>query len=305
LHACGHDGHATMALAAAVALWNAREVLPGGTDWRAIFQPAEEVGEGAAEMVAAGALEHVQAIVALHVDPELEVGRLGHRSGALTANCQDLRVTIEGVAGHAARPHLAIDPIGVAAQYITSVYQFVPRSVDAREPAVVTFGAIHGGASANVIPPLVELLGTIRTVDLVTAARVSERMVQIARGLAEASGALINVSVSNGTNAVSNDPRVTALCVRAAGEVVGPANVESILLPSMGGEDFSGYLAHVPGCMLRLGVATPGGARHSLHSPGFDLDERALAIGAKVLAHSMVLLAHSGAVESEAQPRNR
>jgi amidohydrolase len=292
LHACGHDAHATMVLAAAAALCHARDVLPKSTDWRAIFQPAEEVAEGAVEMVAAGAVENVRAIVALHVDPDLPVGRLGHRSGSLTANCQELFVTIKGRGGHAARPHLAIDPIGVAAQFISSIYQFVPRSVDSRDPAVVTFGSIRGGASANVIPDEVELTGTIRTLNTETAARVVERIGQIGRGLADASRTAIDVSVRHGTDAVQNDPRVTAICVHAAGEVVGPANLEPVLLPSMGGEDFSGYLAFVPGCMLRLGVATPDRARLALHTTNFDLDERALAIGAKVLAHCVVLLAN-------------
>jgi amidohydrolase len=299
LHACGHDGHSAMALAAAAALWHARDALPRGTDWRAIFQPAEEVGEGAAEMVAAGAVENVRAIVALHVDPDLATGLLAHRSGAFTANCHELRIAIEGLAGHAARPHLAIDPICVAAQFITSVYQFVPRSVDARDPSVVTFGSIRGGASANVIPQQVELMGTIRTLSPATAARVIDRVVQIARGLSDANGAKIEVTVRTGTEAVYNDARVTAVCVRAAGEVVGPAQVEPILLPSMGGEDFSGYLAHVPGCMLRLGVASADRPRVFLHSPDFDLDERALAIGAKVLAHSVVLLSNPLRGDSE------
>ncbi len=292
LHACGHDAHATMALGAAAALWHARDHLPEGTDWRAIFQPAEEVAEGADEMVAAGAVDNVRAIVALHVDPDLAVGRLGHRSGPLTADCRDLCATITGRGGHAARPHLAIDPIDVAAHFISTVYQWVPRGVDSRDPAVVTFGCIRGGANANAIPEQVELMGTIRTLSAETAGRVCARIEEIAHGLSEASRATIEIAIGRATPAVYNDPRITAVCVRAAGEVVGPANLEPILLPSMGGEDFSGYLAHAPGCMLRLGVASPDRPRVFLHSPHFDLDEGALAIGAKVLAHSVVLLSH-------------
>jgi amidohydrolase len=293
MHACGHDAHSAMLMAASLALWTQSGALPQSTVWRAIFQPAEEVGEGAREMIAAGAVENVGSIVALHVDPDLAVGRVGFRTGVLTAACQELHVTIKGMGGHAARPHLSIDPIGVAVQFISSVYQFVPRSVDSRDPVVVTFGRIEGGTSANVIPEQVELMGTVRTLSGRAAAQVEEKIRHIAQGLSGASRASIDVRFHRGTDAVDNDARVTSVCVQAAREVVGVANVGEIPLPSMGGEDFSSYLDHAPGCLLRLGVAAPDAPRHFLHSPLFDLDERALAIGAKLLARSVVLLADS------------
>ncbi|WP_165226287.1 M20 metallopeptidase family protein [Aquisphaera insulae] len=289
-HACGHDAHAAMALGTAMALWECRDSLPGPIPWRAIFQPAEEIGVGAHEMVAAGAMNGVSSVIAVHVDPATAVGKVAYRAGVLTAFCQELQVVIQGMGGHAARPHQSIDPIGVASQFITSVYQFVPRSVDSRDPVVVTFGSIQGGTSPNIIPEYVLLKGTIRTLGETSARRVGERIKQIAFGLTEASGALIEVELRRGTDAVVNDPEVTRTCVRAAGEIVGPANLEEIPLPSMGGEDFSGYLKHAPGCLLRLGVGDPDRASPFLHSPHFDIDERALALGARVLAHGTVLL---------------
>jgi amidohydrolase len=293
MHACGHDAHATMGLVSSLALWECRDVVPRNTVWRAIFQPSEEVGEGAFEMIVAGAMKDVKAVIGLHVDPDTAAGRLAYRQGVLTAFCQELQVEIQGQGGHAARPHQSIDPIGVASQFITSVYQFVPRSVDSRDPVVVTFGSIQGGTSANVIPEKVTLKGTIRTLSEAAGTRVGERIRQIAFGLSEASGATIQIQFRRGTDAVVNDPEVTRTCARAASEVVGTANLDEIPLPSMGGEDFSGYLKHAPGCLFRLGVATTDRPRHFLHSPHFDIDERALVVGAKFLAHSVVLLSES------------
>ena len=258
MHACGHDAHATMALGAALALWHCRDVLAPRLAWRAIFQPSEEVGEGAFEMIAAGAMEHVRAVVALHVDPDTPAGRLAHRQGVLTAFCQELQVEIQGLGGHAARPHQSVDPIGVASQFITSVYQFVPRSVDSRDPVVVTFGSIQGGTSANIIPEQVVLKGTIRTLSEAAGGRVGERIRQIAFGLSEASGATIQVQLPPGDRGGRQRPRGDRGPASAPpSEVVGPANLDEIPLPSMGGEDFSGYLKHAPGCLLRLGVAAP------------------------------------------------
>ncbi|WP_165251394.1 M20 metallopeptidase family protein [Paludisphaera soli] len=296
MHACGHDAHATMALGAAEALWACRDVLPARILWRAVFQPAEEVGEGAREMVAAGAMEGVRAVAALHVDPERPVGRVGCRRHEMTAFCHDLDVVVRGVGGHAARPHQASDPLLAAAQFLATVYQAIPRSVDSRDPTVVTFGSLHAGTGGNVIAEEAVLRGTIRTLSRQATQRVAERLKQIADGLGEATETSIELTLSHGTDGVFNDPEVTAVCTRAAAEILGAGHVDEIRLPSMGGEDFSGYLAEAPGCLLRLGTATPGNPAHHLHSPSFDIDERALTLGAKLLARSAVLMAEAFAV---------
>ena len=291
MHACGHDAHAAMCLGASEALWACREVLPTSCSWRAIFQPAEEVGEGAHEMVAAGAMEGVKAVAALHVDPERPVGRVGCRARELTAFCHDLEVVVRGVGGHAARPHLARDPLLAASQFLATVYQAIPRNVDSREPTVVTFGSSRAGSSGNVIPEEVVLRGTIRTLSRASSQRVAERLKQVADGLGAATETRFQVSLNHATDGVFNDPAVTEVCTRAAREVVGPDKLDEIRLPSMGGEDFSGYLAHAPGCLMRLGVADPEGPTHHLHSPAFDIDEAALALGARILARAVVLMA--------------
>jgi amidohydrolase len=289
-HACGHDGHAACVLGAVLGLGAVERELPWPVPWRAIFQPAEESSQGAKEMIAAGALEAVGAIVALHVDPERLTGRAAFKSGTLTAYCCELDVVVRGRGGHAARPHHSHDPIAAACQFASAVYQFVPRAIDSRDPSVVTFGSIHGGFTQNVIPEEVRLRGTARTHSHEAIVRIETRVADIARGIAEATGTRIEVTFDRGPDAVLNDPWVTRVCESAARDLLGGDALETIDAPSMGGEDFAEYLAHVPGCLFRLGVGRPG-QRDYLHSPRFDLDEAALAIGAKLLARSAVELA--------------
>jgi amidohydrolase len=246
--------------------------------------------QGAEEMIEAGALENVARIVSLHVDPETPVGRAAFRCGPLTAASEELQVTVRGVGGHAARPHHSDDPIAVATQFINTIYQFIPRAVDSRDPVVVTFGMIRGGENANVIPEIVNLRGIMRTIRSDTAEQVRKRIIDIAHGIAEASRATIDVHFRPGAAAVVNDDSVTDICISAAKTLLGPDHIDNILLPSMGAEDFSAYSTVVPGCMFRLGAAS-GDKTHFLHSPSFDIDEKTLAIGAKLLAHCAVMLA--------------
>jgi len=291
MHACGHDGHTATVFGALLALHRLERdgALPWPVAWRGIFQPAEETGEGALEMVAAGALEGVDAVLAAHLDPSRPVGRVGVRYGALTAACDALQITIRGRGGHAARPHESLDPIAAAAQLISAIYLFVPRGGDSHDPVVVTIGQIQAGDNPNVIPDQALLKGTIRTLGGPVRERVQAHLQQIARGVAEASGAQIDLCITPGAQSVVNDPGLTDLLKSAATDVLGGGQVDIIARPSMGGEDFSYYLDHVPGAMFRLGCASPEVGNAPLHSPLFDLDERALVIGARILARAVVL----------------
>ncbi|MEZ5352198.1 MAG: amidohydrolase [Bryobacteraceae bacterium] len=291
MHGCGHDAHSAIVAGAALALVAAERAgaLPWPVRWRAIFQPAEETNQGAIEMVQAGAVEGLDAIISLHVDPSRRVGQVGIREGVFTAACDELEIRIEGRGGHAARPHESLDPIAAAAQVISSIYLFVPRAVDSQDPVVVTIGQIRGGESPNVIPREVVLRGTIRTLGGPVRAQTKDHIRQLARGLAEASGTRIEVGFRPGPEAVVNDAELTQLARRAAADVTGAEGVQTIARPSMGGEDFANYLGALPGCMFRLGCISELAGGPPLHSPLFDVDERALAIGARILARMAVM----------------
>lgn len=295
MHACGHDGHAATVFGALLALQAAaaEHALPWPVAWRGIFQPAEEVSRGAHEMITAGALDGVDMILSLHMDPSRVPGHIGLRAGVLTAACDEIDVRIEGRGGHAARPHDAIDPLAAAAELIRAVYLQVSRATDAHDPAVVTFCQISGGENSNVIPDRVPVRGTLRTLGEGVRARTKDAIARVARGVAEITGTRIQVEFLPGPPAVVNDLALNEVLRRAAVDVVGPAGIDEIARPSMGGEDFAWYLDLVPGAMFRLGCASSASSP-SLHSPLFDLDERALAIGAKTLARAAVLASARG-----------
>ena len=294
-HACGHDAHSTMTLGVALAA-AALTSQPSGEQQqlpyrlRFLFQPAEETSMGAKSMVAQNVLEGVDGILALHVDPEKPVGQVGIRYGVLTANCDDVSITIEGHGGHGARPHHTIDPVAAAVQMVNALYKFLPRSVDSRNPSVFTIGQINGGYAPNVIPARVELRGSLRTTDENSRETLKRRVQEIADGIETISGATIHFDFSNPLKSVDNHPLATAALEAASRSILGTDNIVVIDRPSMGGEDFSAYLEHVPGALLRLGCAPPDAEDTPfLHSPVFDVDERCLALGSRILIRAALL----------------
>jgi amidohydrolase len=290
MHACGHDAHAAMLFGALTALHRA---APLPAPCRGIFQSSEEAGQGALDLVQAGVLQGVGMIIALHVDPNLPVGSIGITAGPQTACCQDFSIQIKGRGGHAARPHLSIDPIAIGSQLVTQIYQFIPRMMDLRNPAVVTIGQFEGGHCANVIPDAVSLRGTIRALDRSVAEETRQRLVHLCEGAAAASGARVEIAFSRLLPGVVNDPAITAACVESARELVGTERLVLTSTPSMGAEDFADYLTVVPGCMMRLGVASPNTGIRPLHTPTFEIEESALLVGARLLVRSFLRLAHS------------
>jgi amidohydrolase len=285
MHACGHDAHTAMLLCSTIALHQAG---PLPVAWRSIFQPSEEHGRGAYELVKQGAVDGVEAILALHVDPNREVGYLGITPGPRTAFCRDFTIQVVGSGGHGARPHNTIDPIAVAAQLITLIYQAMPRQIDSRDPAVVTIGMIQGGQTYNVIPDSVTLKGTLRTLTSAVAEQTLLTLNRLCHGTEQAFNASISIDCSTLLQGMTNDPHLTEICVNAARELVGADRVVTDDRPSLGGEDFADYLTRVPGCMISLGVRHPGAETTPLHTSGFDIDERALLIGVRLLARILL-----------------
>jgi amidohydrolase len=290
MHACGHDAHSSIAIGAlsAIAELQRDGHLPFRLRIRGVFQPAEETCEGAKLMISAGALDQVEAIIALHVDPSRRVGRVGLRSGVITANCDEMIITVHGRGGHAARPHETRDPISAAAQLLNWLYLQIPRSTDSRDSVVFTIGRVVGGHNANVIPETVELRGTLRTLDR----QVREKSIATIRRLvtAVADGTQTKIQVQFGIEArsVVNDRALIDLIESATISALGPDAVELIQQPSMGSEDFSFYGDEVPLAMFRLGCISDQFGGAGLHSPIFDVDEQSLAVGSRIIAETVL-----------------
>ena len=290
MHACGHDVHTTIVSGAILVLKSLAQQgkLPWPIRIRAIFQPAEETCEGASRMMESGALDGVAAIVANHVDPSLPVGRVGIRAGVLTASCDEVFIQIRGHGGHAARPHESKDPISAAAQLINALYLHLPRVTDSQDAVVATFGQIRGGRNSNVIPELVELKGTMRTLNLRVRQAAKQHMMRIAKGVAETTETRINVDFGVSSPSVVNDAAIISQARSTLVELFGESAIHEIVRPSMGSEDFAFYLERVPGALIRLGSAGPNVESTALHTPNFDVDEGVIRVGVRLLVHQAV-----------------
>jgi amidohydrolase len=280
MHACGHDVHTATLLATASALKQVEAALSGQVVL--LFQPGEEVNPGGASlMIRDGALQNptVDAIFGLHVSPGETVGSMGFGEGPINAAPDEFDVTIIGRGGHGAAPHLAVDPVMIAAQALTLLQQIVARNVSPFERAVITVGSIHGGVARNVIPDEVTFKGTVRTVSPAIRDLMEERIGQLIRGVCEAGGATYKLHYDRGYPVLVNDPAATALAREAAAAVLGPENLLTTT-PSMGGEDFAYFAEQVPGSFARLGASAPGAVNPAgLHTSRLVIDEECMAVG--------------------------
>jgi amidohydrolase len=282
-HSCGHDAHTTILLAAGLALAAAPE-LPGRV--RMVFQPAEEVMPGGAlDMIQGGALDGVERIFGLHCDPRTEAGRVGTRVGAITSATDLLELRLTSPGGHTSRPHLTADLVHALGTVITGLPALLSRRVDPRSGTVLVWGAVHAGEAPNAVPEEGVLRGTLRTGDHEIWAELEPLVAGLVQSLLTPLGVGYELHHRRGVPPVVNDSESTAI-LRAGIESALGGEALAGTKQSSGGEDFGWYLEHVPGSFARLGVWPGDGVKRDLHQPTFQLDERALLAGVRVMVHT-------------------
>lgn len=290
MHACGHDGHTAMLLAVADILSKRRGELPGNIKF--VFQPAEEAVGGAEPMVKEGAVDGVDGIIGLHLISEYPTGRVGVRAGAVYAGADKFHLTVTGKGGHAAWPHLAVDPIVVSAHIVTALQTLISRETSPFDPSVITVGMIQAGSAFNIIPQTAELHGTIRTFSTEHREKLLRRLDELASGIAGAMGATCNVEVIAGCPPCVNDAGITEVVHQAAVESVGADHVDSgVEVMTTASDDMACFLNAVPGCYFVVGAQnTSKGASYPHHHPRFNIDEDAFPIGVEVLSRAAIEL---------------
>ena len=281
-HACGHDVHTAAVLGAGLALAEVADQLPGRV--RLLFQPAEEVMPGGAlSVLAQGWMKDVASVFGLHCDPSLEAGRIGLKSGPLTAAADLLEVRLTGPGGHTSRPQNTVDLIHVLATVATGLPDALSRLVDPRAGLCLVWGHVSAGIASNAIPRQGVLRGTVRVLDKAAWQEAPALVRRVVDGLAAPYGALAEVRYERGVPPVVNDPAATSLLTAAVSTALGPGSVVPTV-QSMGGEDFAWYLDATAGAMARLGVRPPGQLKPvDLHQGMFDVDEVAIGVAVRVL----------------------
>jgi len=302
-HACGHDVHTTVLLGAGLYLAEqaASGLLPGRV--RLVFQPAEEAATGALDVLAAGGLAAVGRIFSLHCDPRLDAGQLGVRSGPITAACDRIQVRVAGPGGHTARPHLTVDLVYALGKIITEVPAALSRRVDPRSSLSLVWGRVSAGTVANAIPDEGIVEGTVRCLDDEAWHSAPDLLKGLIDSVASGYGVHAELTYRRFVPPTVNDQASTAMISAAALGVLGAGSV--VHTPqSLGGEDFAWYLESIPGALARLGTRVPGSTGSlDIHQPTFDVDERAIGVGIRVMAATAInALWDDGAIVAQPLP---
>src|SRR5215469_5421350 len=283
-HACGHDVHSAILVGTGLFLARAAaaRAVPGKV--RLIFQPAEEVPGGAIDVMAAGGIASVDRIFALHCDPRLDVGKIGTRTGPITAACDKLTVKVTGPGGHTARPHLTADLVFALGKIITELPAALSRRVDPRSGLSLVWGRVSAGSVPNAIPDVGIAEGTVRCLDDSAWHAAPELLKALVESVSSAYGVTSDLSYTRSVPPAVNDAVSTAMIAAATDRVLGP-DALAAAPQSLGGEDFAWYLESIPGSLFRLGTRRPGsGDEFDIHQPMFDVDERCIGVGIKVMS---------------------
>ncbi|MDG1841173.1 MAG: M20 family metallopeptidase [Crocinitomicaceae bacterium] len=284
MHACGHDVHTAILLGVAEILNEIKEELNNPV--KLLFQPGEEkLPGGATLMIKNGVLENpiVDKMFALHVFPELDAGFVGFKEGRYMASCDEIYITIKGVGGHAAMPDKCIDPIAIGASIIMQLQQLISRKCDPKTPSVLSFGTFEGIGATNVIPSIVKLEGTFRTMDEEWRSKAVHLIEEQVKAIAETNGAKAKINIIKGYPCLDNNIKLTRELKEKAKLILGNQNVIDLPI-RMTSEDFSFYSQSVPVCFFRLGVRNEKkGIIHGVHHPLFDIDDEALITGIKIM----------------------
>ena len=287
-HACGHDVHTTALVGAALALAELQDRGQLRGRVRLLFQPAEEVMPGGAvHLLDEGALEGVERVFALHCDPGVDVGQVGLRLGPLTSAADRVEVRLSGTGGHTSRPHLTGDLTFALAKVTTELPAVLSRRMDPRAGVSVVWGSIHAGSAPNVIPDHGLVTGTVRILDAVAWADCEAVVREVVAEIVRPYGVTARIDYQRGVPPVVNESVSNLILAEAVHAVLGDRG-EVVAPQSLGGEDFGWYLERVPGAMMRLGTRTPGGPTYDLHQGNLRVDERAIGIGARLLAEAAV-----------------
>jgi len=285
MHACGHDVHTTCLLGAARILSELRNEWEGTV--KLIFQPGEERNPGGASiLIKEGVLENPkpQAIFGLHVNPQLEVGKLSFREGKVMASADEIYITVKGPGGHAAAPHLTVDTVLVASHLVVALQQIISRNRSPFDPSILSICSFQGGYTTNVIPSEVKLMGTFRAMDETWRFKAHELMQKVAKDLVSSMGGTVDFHIDVGYPCVINNDKLSNEARRLAETYLGTSNVSETEL-RMGAEDFGYYAQEIPACFYRLGTMNAAkGITAGVHTPTFNIDERAIETGMGMMA---------------------